>query len=408
MVARSRPGFELKSTVGDGAPSCSCGCGLVPCAAPSFENAVQGYRQLRADTDTPRPGWSSMFVSAPQYVIRVHKRTVELARRWGCVDLASSQEAQSTHPRTRIAGWSQKPITRRPGARPGCPCQPVSVGTPWTRLRAREPRTEAMTARVHVGAPVPLPQCSAVSATPSQTASRHARPMPRRLCTSLPGRMDGPVCLIVNPHAGAGRALKLLPGVEAELRAQGRPFRVERTTSMDHARELAREAAARRRDRGRDGRRRHHRRDRRRAQSTARACWRSSPAGAGTTSRASSGSRSTPAEAAKLLQTGAERAVDLAEAGGSGVPRHPQRRDRLRRQPDRARDAPEARDVRLHLRHAARAHQLEGGRPGSSRSTARPARLPAIPWPSATPACSAAGCSWRRMPSSTTVCSTSC
>ena len=33
--------------------------------------------------------------------------------------------------------------------------------------------------------------------------------------------MDGPVCLIVNPHAGAGRALRLLPGVEAELRAQG-------------------------------------------------------------------------------------------------------------------------------------------------------------------------------------------
>ena len=56
--------------------------------------------------------------------------------------------------------------------------------------------------------------------------------------------MDGPVCLIVNPHAGAGRAMKLLPGVEAELRAQGRRFRVERTTSMDHARELAREAAA--------------------------------------------------------------------------------------------------------------------------------------------------------------------
>ena len=54
--------------------------------------------------------------------------------------------------------------------------------------------------------------------------------------------MDGPVCLIVNPHAGAGRAMKLLPGVEAALRAQGRPFRVERTTSMEHARELAREA----------------------------------------------------------------------------------------------------------------------------------------------------------------------
>jgi YegS/Rv2252/BmrU family lipid kinase len=54
--------------------------------------------------------------------------------------------------------------------------------------------------------------------------------------------LDGPVCLIVTPHAGGGRATRLLPGVEAALRAQGRPFRVERTTSMDHARTLARGA----------------------------------------------------------------------------------------------------------------------------------------------------------------------
>jgi YegS/Rv2252/BmrU family lipid kinase len=54
--------------------------------------------------------------------------------------------------------------------------------------------------------------------------------------------VDGRVCLIINPHAGGGRALRLLGGVEAALRAQGRPFRVERTTSMDHARALARGA----------------------------------------------------------------------------------------------------------------------------------------------------------------------
>jgi YegS/Rv2252/BmrU family lipid kinase len=54
--------------------------------------------------------------------------------------------------------------------------------------------------------------------------------------------IDGPVCLIVNPHAGGGRALRLLPGVEAALRGQGRPFRVEPTTSMQHARQLARAA----------------------------------------------------------------------------------------------------------------------------------------------------------------------
>jgi YegS/Rv2252/BmrU family lipid kinase len=58
--------------------------------------------------------------------------------------------------------------------------------------------------------------------------------------------MDRPVCLIVNPSAGAGRAARVLPGVEAALRGHGLPFRVERTTSMEHARELAREA----RDRG--------------------------------------------------------------------------------------------------------------------------------------------------------------
>ena len=57
--------------------------------------------------------------------------------------------------------------------------------------------------------------------------------------------IEGPVCLIVNPHAGGGRALRLLPGVEAALRGQGRPFRVVETMSMQHARELAREACDR-------------------------------------------------------------------------------------------------------------------------------------------------------------------
>jgi YegS/Rv2252/BmrU family lipid kinase len=57
--------------------------------------------------------------------------------------------------------------------------------------------------------------------------------------------IDGPVCLIVNPHAGGGRAMRLLPGVEAALRGQGRPFRVAETMSMQHARELAREACDR-------------------------------------------------------------------------------------------------------------------------------------------------------------------
>ncbi len=56
--------------------------------------------------------------------------------------------------------------------------------------------------------------------------------------------MDRDLCLIVNPTAGAGRAAKLLGAVEAELRGMGVRFRVERTTSMEHARECSRRAAA--------------------------------------------------------------------------------------------------------------------------------------------------------------------
>jgi YegS/Rv2252/BmrU family lipid kinase len=54
--------------------------------------------------------------------------------------------------------------------------------------------------------------------------------------------MDRAVHLIVNPSAGAGRAARLLPDVEAALRAHGIAFRVDRTTSIEHARELARAA----------------------------------------------------------------------------------------------------------------------------------------------------------------------
>jgi YegS/Rv2252/BmrU family lipid kinase len=56
--------------------------------------------------------------------------------------------------------------------------------------------------------------------------------------------MDRPVRLIVNPSAGNGRAARLLPDVEAALRSLGLAFRVDRTTSLEHARELARAALA--------------------------------------------------------------------------------------------------------------------------------------------------------------------
>ncbi|MGH2950233.1 MAG: diacylglycerol/lipid kinase family protein [Solirubrobacteraceae bacterium] len=54
--------------------------------------------------------------------------------------------------------------------------------------------------------------------------------------------MERPVRLIVNPSAGAGRAARLLPDVEAALRSHGIAFRVDRTRSIEHARELARAA----------------------------------------------------------------------------------------------------------------------------------------------------------------------
>ena len=56
--------------------------------------------------------------------------------------------------------------------------------------------------------------------------------------------MTRPVCLIANPSAGGGRTAKLLPAVESALRGHGIAFRVERTHSIEHARELARSTIA--------------------------------------------------------------------------------------------------------------------------------------------------------------------
>ncbi len=56
--------------------------------------------------------------------------------------------------------------------------------------------------------------------------------------------MARPATLIVNPSAGNGRAATVLPQAEAALRRLDVPFEVERTTSLDHARELAGTATA--------------------------------------------------------------------------------------------------------------------------------------------------------------------
>lgn len=56
--------------------------------------------------------------------------------------------------------------------------------------------------------------------------------------------MERDACLLVNPSAGGGRAARVLPDVEAELRRLGIAFRTERTRSLEHADELAQHAAA--------------------------------------------------------------------------------------------------------------------------------------------------------------------
>lgn len=56
--------------------------------------------------------------------------------------------------------------------------------------------------------------------------------------------MPAPVCLLVNPSAGGGRARKAAPGVERTLRELGLRVRRQDTRDLDHARTLAREGAS--------------------------------------------------------------------------------------------------------------------------------------------------------------------
>ncbi|MCW2967055.1 MAG: diacylglycerol kinase family lipid kinase, partial [Solirubrobacteraceae bacterium] len=57
--------------------------------------------------------------------------------------------------------------------------------------------------------------------------------------------MDRDACLLVNPSAGGGKAARVLPEVEAELRRLGVSFRTEQTRSLEHAAELTGAAADR-------------------------------------------------------------------------------------------------------------------------------------------------------------------
>jgi YegS/Rv2252/BmrU family lipid kinase len=56
--------------------------------------------------------------------------------------------------------------------------------------------------------------------------------------------VDSPLCLIVNPAAGNGRARALLPAASGALRAAGVEYRITESASLGHARDLAADAAA--------------------------------------------------------------------------------------------------------------------------------------------------------------------
>lgn len=57
--------------------------------------------------------------------------------------------------------------------------------------------------------------------------------------------MTGTFCLIVNPAAGGGRSLRILPAAVAALRAAGASCQVSESASLEHARELAADGASR-------------------------------------------------------------------------------------------------------------------------------------------------------------------
>ena len=216
-----------------------------------------------------------------------------------------------------------------------------------------------------------------------------------------------PLCLIVNPSAGGGRAARLLPRVEEALRARGMRFRVERTHSLAHARELARAAlaagevaAAMGGDgligavagelRGTDG------------------VLGVLPGGRGNDFARKLGIGPDPERACDVLAGGRERRDRRRRGRRAHLPRDRLGGLRLRRAGHRQRDAAPARRARLRLRDAARAARLAAGalagrrrRRARTRSTATPSRSP-------TPASSAAACTSCRTRRSTTACSTSC
>ena len=209
------------------------------------------------------------------------------------------------------------------------------------------------------------------------------------------------------------RARSCCPRVEAALRGAraARSASSARTRSSTRASWRARRAR-RRRDRRRDGRRRARRRGRRRAARRPTGALGVLPGGRGNDFARKLGIPRDPVGGLRRCsRTARERAVDLGR-GRRRAPSSasPQRGLRLRRQPDRATTTRAASSASSSTSTATlRALARGGRRAGRSRSTASRARSRGYSRRRRrTPACSAAGCSSRPTPRSTTACSTSC
>jgi diacylglycerol kinase (ATP) len=134
-------------------------------------------------------------------------------------------------------------------------------------------------------------------------------------------RVRRPLCLIVNPQAGNGRARALLPRVIAVLAEAGAEYRVIESASLDHAKNLAAEAAGRGEvvvAVGGDG----MAGALASAASAAGASYGLIPAGRGNDLANVLGIPADAAGAAKILPAGQVRTIDLIGVGVPGQPEH--------------------------------------------------------------------------------------
>ncbi len=177
----------------------------------------------------------------------------------------------------------------------------------------------------------------------------------RTLSPQYDGSVPAPVCLIVNPSAGGGKAGRVAPEVERTLREHGLEVRRVDTRDLDHARELAEQGA--------------------RAGETVVALSGDGmigvvadvlrdfpgavlgvlPGGRGNDLARVLGIPKDPIAACAVIARGVPRAMDLGEVARTGVRRDRLGRLRQRRQPHRQRSARVARQPRVCLRRAARA-----------------------------------------------------